>query len=281
MRGRRRGTSELFDKRALGAAFVGPLSNQSVLVNRASIPRSEVPVIDKCVFCGGQPTNWEHVWPRWSHHFIPKGKNKWTSLHAVEYEDRSTFEIRHHAGDPHDWQVKCVDEKCNNGWMKAREDELRPLFIRMHKATPEYPIRLTEADQLTIARWFAIKAVVQEYSQKSSRVSHYRQRVRLAQKGKLPEKAWRIWIGVYEGSDPISLWTSFPFQLIPEAVKRRRKTAAVTYYNSQIASYVLAKFFILILRSPHEFFVTRWRYPAAAGISVRFGLLAGTVFRGL
>ena len=212
---RQKRTPEPFDKTVLAAAFVGPLSNRSILVKPSSIPRSSTPVVNKCVFCGGQPTNWEHVWSRWSHAFIPKGRKKWTSLQAVEYADRSTFEIKHHAGDPYDWQVKCVDERCNNGWMREQEERFRPLFIRMHKATTEAPIRLTESDQLTIAKWFAIKAIVQEYSQKENRVSHHSQRTRLAKRGRLPDRSWRIWIGTYEGSDPVSLWTSFPFQLIP------------------------------------------------------------------
>ncbi len=242
--------------------FVGDLQP----VGPSTIRRpAKQPITTNCIFCKGAPTNWEHVWPRWSHRFIPKQLTKWESLHATEHMDRSEFEIRKYAGDPHDLQVKCVDEKCNNGWMRKQEDKFRPLFIRMLKATPDEPIRLTEKDQLTIATWLAVKAIVQEYAPEGSRLTHHMQRHRFWKHGVLPESAWRMWIGNYEGSTSRALWVSYPFQLLPGRVAAKRKTNTVAHYNSQVASYVIGKLFILLLRSPGDLFVRMWRNPDAGG----------------
>lgn len=216
-----------------------------------------------CVFCGGAPTNREHIWPRWSHRFLPRGKKNWVALRATEYEDRSTYEVKTYSGDPHDWQVKCVDAKCNNGWMRAQEDRFRPLFIRMLSATEECPIRLGEQEQKVIAAWFAIKAIVQESAPHEDRISHHMHRRLLRTRRTPPERSWRMWVGKYQGEQPASLWVSLPFQLHMQT--RRRKDNQVTYYNSQIASYVLGQLFIVLVRSPHELFVRSWRFRSNVG----------------
>jgi hypothetical protein len=46
---------------------------------------------------------------------------------------------------------------------------------------------------------------------------------------------------------------------------RRRKTAKVTYNNSQVVSYVIGKVFVVLMRSPLKLLVRRWDYPAVGG----------------
>lgn len=96
-------------------------------------------------------------------------------------------------------------------------------------------------------------------------IAHHSQRRRLWQQRKLPDKTWRIWIANYEGADPGTLWASYPFRLNDRNRSPRREANALTFYNSQVASYVIGKLFILIVRSPHQFFVRRLTYPPIAG----------------
>lgn len=142
---------------------------------------------------------------------------------------------------------------------------MRPLFVRMLNSSLLEPTRLSEKDQTTIAIWFAIKAIVQEYEAEGDRIAHHTQRRRLWMQRRLPEKTWRVWIGRYDGATPEALWVSYPFQLVPDTVAKRRKTANVAYYNSQVVSYVLGKLFILLIRSPDEVFIRMWRHPRSSG----------------
>jgi hypothetical protein len=232
----------------------------------STVPRPKPPLrTPKCIFCGGVPTTKEHIWPSWSHRFIAKKRRAWASFHAVERHDRSDFFVKKYPGDPHDWQVKCVDELCNNGWMRKQENKMHPLFTRMVQATQNEPTRINVRDQNIIAIWFAIKAMVQEYRPDGGRVTHHAQRRRLYKSQQIPSDTWRIWIATYGGQDPSSLWISHPFQLLPEEVRRRRKTRDVTYYNSEIASYVLGQLFVVLIRCPHKPLVREWKHHPAVG----------------
>ena len=149
--------------------------------------------------------------------------------------------------------------------MRTKENEFRPLFIKMNSANHNERIRITQHDQLTIASWFAIKAIVQEYAHGERPISHHTQRARLRTRGLPSLSNWRIWIGTYEGHSPDTLWNSFPFQIASPEMLRRRKTAKVTYNNSQVVSYVIGKVFVVLMRSPLKLLVRRWDYPAVGG----------------
>jgi hypothetical protein len=213
-----------------------------------------------CIFCGGTPTNREHVWPRWSHKYISKTKRKWHSLHAVEHKDRTDFRIIKHPGDPHDWQVKCVDERCNNGWMRRLEDKARPMLIPLLRGD-EGRRYLGKKEQQTIATWIALKTFVQEYGPYSDKLGHHTQLKMLWKKQLPPSTAWRIWIGRYVEHDASALWSSRPWLVLPKSVAGKRKSRIARYYNSQAATYVIGKLFIHVVRCPYQFFMSEWRFP--------------------
>lgn len=212
-----------------------------------------------CIFCGGKPTTWEHVWPRWSHRYLTKDKRKWHARHAVEYRDRFEQRIVKHGGDPHDWQVKCVDEQCNNGWMRRLENAARPIMIPLLRGDDNRRY-LGKKEQTILAAWIALKTMIQEHEPLGDRISHPLQLRRMWKKQLAPSRTWRIWIGRYDVLGASRLWTSYPMLLIPNSVARRRKSDAATYYNSQVATYVIGKLFIHLLRTPHQNLVRQWRF---------------------
>jgi hypothetical protein len=176
-----------------GRALLREIGRQVALPARPrSVPRS----IDNCIFCGGQPTNNEHIWPRWLRPYLPKPKRKTHVSHATLHPDRSDVEFVSRGGDPHDWQVKCVDERCNNGWMRTVEDRAKKIFIRL---IGDHQTRITESDQLTLATWIAIKAIVADFAFSGHVISHHMQRRRLWKSRRPPDRKWRMWIGYYDG----------------------------------------------------------------------------------
>ncbi len=232
------------------------------------VPLKPLKEIKSCIFCGGQPVNREHVWSHWSHRYLPKGKKKWFAFHGTEYPDRTDIEIVKHPGDPHDWQVACVDESCNNGWMRELENAARPILIPLIQGD-ETPRFLGKKERSIIAAWIALKATIQEYAPRGDIISHHTQLRRLWRWQLAPENTWRIWLGRYDGNEPDTLWASHPMLVVPDAVAQRRKDRAANYYNSQAATYVIGKLFIHLIRCPYQNLIRNWSYDPAVVIKLR------------
>lgn len=231
--------------------------------------------VDKCIFCGGRPTNWEHVWSRWSHKYLPKGKRKWYALHATAFDDRTDYKIVKHAGDPHDWQVKCVDEACNNGWMRELENAARPFMVPMLTGDNSR-LYLGKKQQTILAAWIALKTMIQEHAPFGDRISHPSQLRRMYTRRLAPETGWRIWIARFDVPGADKLWNSHPMLLLPDSVARRRKNDLATHYNSQTATYVIGKLLIHLIRSPHQNLTRLWHWhPAVAPKLCRIWPLTG------
>jgi hypothetical protein len=232
------------------------------------VPLKPLKELASCIFCGGQPVTHEHVWSRWSHRYLPKGKNKWFAFHGTEYPDRTDIEIVKHPGDPLDWKVACVDERCNNGWMRELENVARPILIPLIQGD-ETPRFFGQKERSTIAAWVALKATIQEHAPRGNTISHHTQLRRLWKRRLAPEDTWRIWLGRYDGDQPDTLWASHPMLIIPPAVAKRRKDLTANYYNSQAATYVIGKLFIHLIRSPHQNLVRYWTYDPSIVIKLR------------
>lgn len=207
------------------------------------------------------------MWPRWSHRYLVKGKRKWHALHATEHHDRTDVKIVRHAGDPHDWQVKCVDEKCNNGWMRKLENTARPILIPLLRGD-ETRIYLGKKEQTVLAAWIALKTMIQEYAPRGNVISHHTQLRQLWRKQLAPRSTWRIWIARYVEPNVKQLWISHPMLLVPDSVAKRRKDDTATYYNSQAMTYVIGKLFIHLIRSPHKSFIRRWRFDPSVALKL-------------
>ena len=217
-----------------------------------------------CIFCCGTPLTREHIWPVWSHDYLPKGRRLHHIIHAIERNDRSDINIRKKSGDPHDRQVRVVDERCNNGWMRTKiEDPARPILTKLFSGTES--VRITEEDQRAIASWIALRAMTSEYSDFSPRITHHKQRTMLRDTQQISKKTWRIWIGHYEGRQSSALWVEHPFLLLPDAIAKRRKNRIANYANSQTLTYVIGSLLIHVMRSPDDLALRLWTFPARVG----------------
>jgi hypothetical protein len=221
-----------------------------------------------CVFCGGTPVNGEHIWPVWSHPYPPKGKKKWYSMNAKSYETITHFNVTKTPRAPHDQQVHCVDEACNNGWMREIENSVHPIISKMFESPPG-TVRLTEADQNIVALWIGLKAIVSEYAPYRDRISHHTYRRQIWKKQKLPAKTWKIWIGSYTGRRASTLWMNSPHLLLPEKVAKKRRTRIANYFNGETITYVFGEMMIHVMRCPYEFAIKTWRFPPSVSYKLR------------
>ncbi len=228
------------------------------------------PDIPKCIFCGAPPPlTGEHIFPRWCHKYLPPStKVKYESVRGL----RNPYESQHHVitrpGDIRHWKVPCVcHAHCNNGWMRNQiEDTAKPVLIPLI-AGESY--RIFPADQLRIAAWAALKAMVAEWMIRGHATTNHMQRKYLMRHNLPPQKGWGVWIGKFQSnkSKPESeryhpLWESHPFLLLPDHVAARRPNKVATYYNSQSSTQVIGQLLIHTLRSPMPNLIPRWKFAA-------------------
>jgi len=236
------------------------------------------PAITKCIFCGaGPPLTQEHVFSRWTHRYLPKGRiGKYQSVRGVRNPSDSEHHVINRPGDIRDWQIRCVCERtCNNGWMrKAVEDRARPILLPLIKGDS---VRITPAQQELIATWATMKAMVAEWTIRGNVTTNHMQRKRMMWRQLPPERNWGVWIGRFVIPFAFWLpcighpkWESHPFLLLSDTVAARRPNKIATYFNSQSSTQVIGELFIHVLRSPMPTLIPRWRFSPPNG---------GTIFR--
>jgi|SRR5271169_2007089 len=108
----------------------------------------------RCLFCPRAVDSAEHIWSDWIledlkpvqpiHIKIGKTMSKWVDNPEV--------------------RVKCVCQKCNNGWMSDIENENKPHMSAMMNGKPTV---LEPKQQKLLTRWAILKAMVLDGSSKS------------------------------------------------------------------------------------------------------------------
>jgi hypothetical protein len=182
------------------------------------------PTITHCIFCGrAGPLTDEHVFPRWSHQFLPTTRtNKYESVRGIRGPGGDQFHVVRRPGDIRDWKIPCAcTPNCNNGWMRRDiENRARSIMIPLIRGEG---MRITPAEQSIIAAWAALKAMVAEWNVKGHVTTHHMHRKRMMWRTLPPERGWGIWIGRFV-SDPakpigdryLTSWESHPFLLLPD-----------------------------------------------------------------
>jgi len=224
--------------------------------------------IPKCIFCGAlPPLTGEHVFPRWSHQYLPPETQKnYESLRGV----RNPHDLKHYEiirpGDIRHWTVKCVcHPRCNNGWMRTQiEDTAKPILIPLIRGEE---CRIFPADQARLAAWAVMKAMVAERMIRGHATTHHQHRKYLMRHLLPPKQGWGVWIGrfVSDTSKPEleryhPLWEAHPFRLLPDNLAARRPNRSATYYNSQASTQVIGQLFIHVFRSPMPNLIPRWKF---------------------
>jgi hypothetical protein len=192
---------------------------------------------------------------------LPRATGKIRSLRAIEYADRSEGQVIKMPGQMRDWQIKCVcggtHLTCNGGWMKTLEDKARPILIPLITGQQT---RLSPTDQVTIAGWAALKAMVSEYDPGGKVTTHHTQRKRMKALQLPPEKGWGIWIGHYERVRWKPEWISRPLLVLPHERAIKRPSREATFFNGHTSTQVVGKLFIQITRTPDPVIIDLWRF---------------------
>jgi hypothetical protein len=191
-------------------------------------------------------------------HYIPKSMPHYRSLRVTSHRAQSDFKVFKRRGDIQDWKVRCVCEKCNNGWMRASIDEpARPIMVALIDGAQT---RIMPEDQRKIASWAVLKAMVAEYDAGAYVTTSHMQRKYLMRRHVPPTKGWAVWIGHHVRTAAGTFhWGAFPALILPDRVLARRKSRIASHYNSNASSLLVGELFIHVMRSPHHHLVDRWR----------------------
>jgi hypothetical protein len=219
----------------------------------------------KCIFCGieGVATpqrklTHEHVYSNWTRRFVPRTLQKFRSLRATTYAgDRTEFVFVNQPGDVRNWQVLCVCEGCNNGWMRQSVDErARPILIPLITGQQ---IRLLPAQQKIVAAWAAMKAMVAEYGESEFVTTHHMQR-KYMMRHRVAPATWGVWIAHYRPDPGVMLWQSAPFVVFPDQIAVRYPDRRPPFRNSQATTQIVGQLLLHVVRCPHPRLVRMFRF---------------------
>ncbi len=197
----------------------------------------------RCLFCPRTVDSAEHVWSDWIlkdlkpvqpiHIRIGKTTNKW----VVKPEVR----------------VKCVCQKCNNGWMSAIENENKPHMLAMMN---DKPTVLEPSQQKLLTRRAILKAMVIDGSSKS-RIAFYSESERTTMKP--PSRSIPVGTLAWIGRLSVKAFhagltdTYLPIGNVPKAFHGCVTTIIVGHLAIQVVTmHVLPMFATLHLRPDYK-----------------------------
>jgi hypothetical protein len=141
----------------------------------------------KCIFCGANANSKEHVWPAWLHNLL--GPQQAGARHNRELYTFSPREghvvtgANGRQGDIRTIRIRAVCAKCNNGWMNALEEEVRPALVPLVTAQKTV---LTVNQLEVLARWLALKTIVVEHANPRTSLTPEEDRTALFERGAIP-----------------------------------------------------------------------------------------------
>jgi len=204
----------------------------------------------------------------------PRKRGRVISQVGTVYHDRDERRLVKLPGQVRDWQVKCVcggtHLTCNGGWMRQIEEEAKPILVPLIQGKQK---DLAASDQIIIATWAVLKAMVSEYHPTSKISTHWMQRRLIRNRGVPPTSGWSVWIASYERKNWRPEWLSFPFFVPSNKVLKRRGKREPTYYNATSTTQIIGKLFIQVVHLPVPFItgdvVRRRIFPSTAGTIFR------------
>lgn len=147
----------------------------------------------RCIFCGQPANSKEHAWPAWLIAVLKKQSGQPVNI-SLEQDGQPW--LRWH-GPKGSIRVKAVCKSCNEGWMKALEDEAKPILEPLISDTPT---TLSSRQQFILCHWVMKTAMIFD-ALRSPTAPHYQpvQTTFLFQMKGPPPSTFGVWLGRYYG----------------------------------------------------------------------------------
>lgn len=120
-----------------------------------------------CLFCDSSDLSKEHIYSSWIvNHFEPVNKTFKPSLHIVRRSNsnKAIDTLQNDISDgrkiPYkNFIIKRICTGCNNGWMSALENEVKPLLLR-HLDDPYQPFDFSSSEAHLLSQWSIMKCML-------------------------------------------------------------------------------------------------------------------------
>lgn len=114
-----------------------------------------------CIFCGDSELTNEHIFPRWLADILPEGVVGAVTVERTQQSAQVSDVRTWRARDVASQKVGVVCRSCNNGWMSAVEERVKPILEPMVLGKPTL---LPVSSQLELATWTVMKSFVVEFA---------------------------------------------------------------------------------------------------------------------
>lgn len=148
-----------------------------------------------CIFCGNKGgISKEHFWPDWLSQYFIKSPNDGniSELHAAEGLHPKLLQFRNQRqGSVLTKKIRVVCESCNNGWMSALEEKVKPILLA---GILGHSLELSQVQIAELAYWACVKSIVGEHAEGEMALTPSEDRYLVFERSKIPDY-FRIYIG--------------------------------------------------------------------------------------
>ena len=150
-----------------------------------------------CIFCGRKGgISKEHFWPDWLGLYLPKrdGDRHISEIHAAEGKAPKQLQNRtERQGSVITKKIRVVCRECNNGWMSALEEKVKPILIGLLK---EHVGKLDKEQISDLSLWVTVKTIVGEHAEGDIVLTPSTDRHQVYKEGVIPDY-FRIFAGIH------------------------------------------------------------------------------------
>lgn len=201
----------------------------------------------ECIFCGARGgMSKEHFWPDWLGQYFSKSPEDGniSELHVADGPaPRKLAYKKERQGSVLTKKFRVVCRACNNGWMSALEERVKPALLACIRG---YRYTLSESMASDLALWACVKAIVGEHAEGNMALTPAEDRNRVCKESTIPGY-FRIFIGRHSSatqvaylrhSTTVSRSMSGPVPPLPKGIARNIQS--VTFLVGPTFFYVLA-----------------------------------------
>lgn len=150
-----------------------------------------------CIFCnkkGG--ISKEHFWPQWLRQYLQEGVGDRYITESHESEAKSPLRLQSRTerqGRVITKKIRVVCRYCNNGWMSALEEKVKPTIVSLLAGSS---FKLDREQISSLAFWATVKAIVGEHAEDKMTLTPSNERYQIYKSQSIPDY-FRVYIGLH------------------------------------------------------------------------------------
>ncbi|SHO55403.1 hypothetical protein [Vibrio quintilis] len=195
-----------------------------------------------CIFCGQSGLTKEHFWPDWFGKQL--GKNEAAkyidgSIQATPKLDDAEKKINTRSGCVATKKFRVVCATCNNGWMSALEEKVKPI---LQNAITPCDMKLDRQQLQLFSMWVTMKTMLAEHTKQKTNSTPKEDLRRFCKKQTIPEY-FKIYIAKHDTND-ICAYSRTSVRL--GTVATAESHIGKIENNTQATSFLVGQLFIYV-----------------------------------